>query len=167
MTAGVLGVVAAYVVLAILLLSLNLRSGWRWRVKAWAISVTASFFVGMYLAVQAMLGWPTEIVPPATFQLHAAVIDEPDRRRRTSGAIYLWLSPRHRPGEPVEPPRAYALPYSRELHEAAARAQSRLQEGRTIDGKATSRPDGERYFGSRDVQLDLFERAPPPLPSKS
>ncbi len=128
MTAGVLGVVAAYVVLAILLLGLNLRSGWRWRVKAWAISVTASFFVGMYLAVQAMLGWPTEAGPPAEFQLHAAVVDEPNRQRRSTGAIYLWLSPRHRPGEPVEPPRAYALPYSRELHESAARAQNGLRE---------------------------------------
>jgi hypothetical protein len=122
MTSAVIGLVASYVVLAILLLSLNLKSAWRWPVKAAAIGITAGFFVVVFVALQAMLGWPTETPPPARFQLHAALIEEPDRKGRSPGAIYLWLSPRHADGAIAGPPRAYALPYSRALHEATARA---------------------------------------------
>jgi hypothetical protein len=110
MTAAVVGLVAAYVALATLLLSLNLRSAWRWQVKAAAIGITAAFFVVVFVALQAMLGWPAEALPPARFELHAALVEEPDRKGRGSGAIYLWLSPRHADGAIAGPPRAYACP---------------------------------------------------------
>ncbi len=166
MTGAVGGLVASYVALAVLLLSLNLRSAWNWRVKAAAIGTTAGFFVVAFLALQAMLGWPTGALPPARFQLHAALIDEPDRKGSGSGAIYLWLSPRGADGEPAGPPRAYALPYSRALHEAAARALAGLQAGVPIDGRrqAASEPGG---FAPPSAAIELFERAPPPLPPKA
>jgi hypothetical protein len=166
MTGAVGGLAASYVALAVLLLSLNLRSAWHWRVKAAAIGTTAGFFVVAFLALQAMLGWPTEAVPPARFQLHAALIDEPDRKGRGPGAIYLWLSPRGADGEPAGPPRAYALPYSRALHEAAVRAQAGLEAGLPIDGRSepASRPDG---FATPSASIELFERTPPPLPPKT
>ena len=129
MTAAVLALVASYVVLAVLLLSLNLRSSWRWPVKAAAIAVTASFFVIAFLAVQALLGWPTEAAPPARFQLHAALIREPARHGQDAGAIYLWLSPLDAEGSLAGPPRAHALPYSRELHERLARAEAQRAVG--------------------------------------
>jgi hypothetical protein len=165
-TAGIVGLVASYVVLAALLLSLNLRSAWRWQVKAAAICVSAGFFVITFVAVQAMMGWPTGAVLPARFQLHAALIDEPDRRGRGAGAIYLWLSPRDQDGEIAGPPRAYALPYSRALHEAAVRAQADLQAGRAIDGIANraGRPTG---LATPAVPVDLFEPVAPPLPPKT
>jgi hypothetical protein len=166
MTGAVVGLVASYVALASLLLSLNLRSAWRWPVKAAAIGITAGFFVIAFLALQAMLGWPSEALPPARFQLHAALIDEPDRQGRSLGAIYLWLSPRGPDGELAGPPRAYALPYSRALHEAAARAMAGLQSGRPIDGRSrpSSRPDG---LATPSASIELFERTPPPLPPKT
>jgi hypothetical protein len=79
MTAAVVGLTASYLMIALLLLSLNLRSAWRWPVKAGAILVTIGFLVGGFLALEAMLGWPTEATPPARFQLHAALVHEPDR----------------------------------------------------------------------------------------
>jgi hypothetical protein len=158
MTAAVVALVASYAVLALLLLSLNLKSAWRWQVKASVICVTAGFFVITFLAVQAMMGSPTEAVLPARFQLHAALIDEPDRRGRGGGAIYLWLSPRNRDGEVAGPPTAYALPYSRALHEATVRAQAGLQAGRPIDGRARrpARPTGLA------APIELFEPASSP-----
>jgi hypothetical protein len=166
MTGAVVGLVASYVALASLLLSLNLRSAWHWPVKAAAIGITAGFFVVAFVALQAMLGWPTEALPPARFQLHAALIDEPDRQGRSLGAIYLWLSPRGADGGLAGPPRAYALPYSRALHEAAARAVAGLQSGRPIDGRSrpSSRPDG---LAMPSASIELFERTPPPLPPKA
>jgi hypothetical protein len=165
MTGAVVGLVASYVALATLLLSLNLKSAWRWPVKAAAIGITAAFFVVAFVALQAMLGWPTEALPPTRFQLHAALIEEPDRKGRSPGAIYLWLSPRHADGEIVGLPRAYALPYSRALHEATARAQAGLQDGLPIDGK--SRPGDQNGFATPAVTVELFERLPPPLPPKT
>jgi hypothetical protein len=160
MTAGVVALIASYVVLALLLLSLNLKSAWRWQVKASAICVTAGFFVITFLAVQVMMGSPTEAVLPARFQLHAALIDEPDRRGR-GGAIYLWLSPRNPDGEVAGPPRAYALPYSRALHEATMRAQAGLQAGRPIDGRA-KRPARPTGLAAPAAPIELFEPASSP-----
>ena len=165
MTGAVVGLVASYVVLATLLLSLNLKSAWRWPVKAAAIGITAAFFIVAFVALQAMLGWPTEALPPARFQLHAALIEEPDRKGRSPGAIYLWLSPRPADGEIAGLPRAYALPYSRALHEATAHAQAGLQDGRPIDGK--SRPGNRNGVATPSVTVELFERRPPPLPPKT
>jgi hypothetical protein len=161
-TGGVLGLVASYAVLAVLLLSLNLKSAWHWGVKAAAIALTAGFFVVAFLAIEALLGWPTEAAPPAQFQLHAALVHEPDRNH-SDGAIYLWLSPRAADGGITGPPRAHALPYSRELHEATERAQRRLQDGEPIEG--TARPGNQP--GNHSVQVQLFEGPRPILPPKS
>jgi hypothetical protein len=161
-TGAVLGLVASYAVLAMLLLSLNLKSAWHWAIKAAAIALTAGFFVVAFLAIEALLGWPTEAQPPAQFQLHAALVLEPDRNH-SRGAIYLWLSPRASDGDVTGPPRAHALPYSRELHEATERAQRRLREGQRIEG--TAKP-GNRP-GNHSVQVQLFDGPRPFLPSKS
>ncbi len=166
MTTAVLGLAAAYLVLGVLLLSLNLRSAWRWPVKAWAIAVTLGFLLGGFAALQAMLGWPTETAPPARFQLYAALVHEPDRLSSSNGAIYLWLSPQAADGEPGGPPRAYALPYSRALHEQVARAQQRLQEGRPVEG-AAGRPMDQTLLGTRSLQVELFEAPPVKLPPKT
>jgi hypothetical protein len=93
------------------------------------------------------------------------LIEEPDRQGRNSGAIYLWLSPRQADGAIGGPPRAYALPYSRALHEATARAQAGPQEGRPIDGR--SRPGDSDGLAAPSVMVELFERTPPPLPPKT
>ena len=162
MTAAVVGLVASYAILAVLLLSLNLRSAWHWAIKAIAISLTGAFFVVAFLAIEALLGWPTEARPPAHFQLHAALVLEPSRGAR-SGAIYLWLSPRTDDGEITGPPRAHALPYSRELHEQTERAQRRLQDGQPIEG--TAKPGNQS--GNHSVQVQLFEGPRPILPSKT
>ena len=167
MTAGPIGLVAAWLVLAVLLLSLNLRSGWRWPVKAVAIALTSAFAIAGFLAVQAMLGWPTEAPPPARFRLHAALVHEPDRRVDAAGAIYLWVSPEDQNGRPNGPPRAYALPYSRALHEAAARAQQRLQTGERVDGTASLRADRQGGWSPRSVQVELFEAPVAQLPPKA
>ena len=166
MTGAVIGLSASYLLLAVLLLSLNLRSDWRWPVKASAIGLSLGFLVVGFLALEAMLGWPTAAAPPASFQLHAALVDEPDRVTSSRGAIYLWLSPRNAEGRASGPPRAFALPYSRELHEQAARAQARLQDGREIEGTALRRPD-EHSVGDRSIQVELFEASPANLPPKT
>ena len=163
MTGAVLGLVASYAVLALLLLSLNLKSAWRWMIKAAAIALTAGFFVVAFVTLEALLGWPTEAPPPAQFQLHAALVLEPNRGEGSAGAIYLWLSPRDAEGNITGPPRAHALPYSRALHEQTARAQGRLQDGRPVEGTAESAPP----LGQQSLQVRLFDAPSPVLPQKT
>jgi hypothetical protein len=167
MTAAVLGLAIAYLLLAILLLSLNLRSSWRWHVKAAAILVTSAFFVLTFLVIQAMLGWPTEAEPPARFQLHAALVQEPERRAGRQGEIYLWLSPKGAAGAPAGLPRAHALPYSRALHEAVARAQARLEKGVAVEGETRRTGRDEQGFGRNGIRIDLFDAPVAALPPKT
>ena len=163
MTGAVLGLVASYAVLALLLLSLNLKSAWHWTIKAVAIALTAAFFVVAFIAIEALLGWPTEARPPAQFQLHAALVLEPNRGSGSAGAIYLWVSPRDADGNITGPPRAHALPYSRALHEQTARAQARLQDGRPVEGSAEPAPP----LGNSSVQVRLYDAPSPILPPKT
>ncbi len=166
MTATVVGLAASQLTLVVLLLSLNFRSAWRWPVKAAAIALTLTFFVSGCLALEAMLGWPVGATPPARFQLHAAVIQEPDRRTPSPGAIYLWLSPRAADAVAAARPRAYALPYSRPLHEQVARAQGRLQDGRAVEGSARPGEPPTRA-GARSYRVELYEAPAAVLPPKA
>ncbi len=64
----------------------------------------------------------------------------------------------------TEPPRAYALPYSRSLHEATAAAQADLQAGKRVDG---ARPADSNGRAMPAAPIELFERPPPPLVPKT
>ena len=128
MTLGISGLIAAYTVLAVLLLSINLYSKWSWQVKAITIIVTSAFYVISYFSFPPLLGWPTKQVLPSHFRLLSSEVHQPDKLRGTDGAIYLWL-------KEVEDittyvlPRAYVLPYSSLLHERIIRVQSKIDHG--------------------------------------
>ena len=59
MALGVTGLIAAYVLVALLLLSINLYSNWSWRVKATTIVVVSGFYLVSYFSFSPILGWPT------------------------------------------------------------------------------------------------------------
>lgn len=156
MTGVIVLLTTAFVALCVLLLSLNLRSAWSWRVKAAATVLTGMFFMGFLAGLEQMLGWPAAAVPPARFTLHGALIREPDKRHGAddAGAIYLWLSNPDEAARSAALPRAYALPYSRELHRQTARAQERMRGGTGIEGRTRPRRGGDRQ---QSVQIELFD----------
>ena len=131
MIAGPLLLTLAFVLLGVLLLSLNLRSGWCWPIKALAIALTGAFVVTFFVGLGTLLGWPTERPLPERFTLHASLVHEPSKVAGDSGAIYLWLSPIDSAEDETGPPRAHQLPYSRELHERLARAEAKRAGGRS------------------------------------
>jgi hypothetical protein len=60
--------VAAYVLVAVLLLSVNLYSRWSWQVKAATVIVVSLFYVNTYFSFPALLGWPISAsLPPPAF----------------------------------------------------------------------------------------------------
>lgn len=131
--AGV-GLVVAYIVVAVLLLSLNLTSLWRWWVKAAAIVVTIAFFAVSYSSLQAMMGWPTFQKPPARFSLVWTMVSEPDKKTRNPGAIYLWADALDANNVPAGRPRSYQLPYSDALARRVAAAQEKREHGQDVMG---------------------------------
>jgi hypothetical protein len=134
MTFGLLGTIAAYVGIAVLLLSLNIASRWMWWIKAGAIVITGLFFVTSYASVAALIGWPTKERPPAQFQLHWAKIVEPNQFYDDPGAIFLWLEELDENNVPTGVPRSYRIPYSPELAEELTKAQEKIMEGEEVAG---------------------------------
>jgi hypothetical protein len=159
MTFAILGLTAVALLLALLLLSLNVRARWPVAVK---VSVTVLTFIGLafgYLSLHHLFGWPAPSDPPSDALLLAAEFREP-QKNGNAGAIYLWIKP---PGDTA--PRAYALPYSQELHQAVVEAMRKKATGADVrlrEGGATSFR-GE-YGRARSLQFQAVEK--PVLPAK-
>ncbi len=140
---SVFATVSAYIAIAILLLSLNVASRWRWWIKGAAIVITGAFFAVSYFAIVNMLGWPTADRMPARFTLLSTEVVEPDRFIGTEGAIYLWLRELDENNVPVGPPRGYEIVYTDPLADAAEAAQELLDQGEAVEGEFGEAQDGE------------------------
>jgi hypothetical protein len=139
MSSAVVGLVAAYIAVAMLLLSLNLTSLWRWWVKAAAIVVTTVFFVVTYQTANGLMGWPTTQKLPARFSLVWTVVSEPNKKAKNPGAIYLWADELDAYNVPSGRPRSYQLPYSDALARQAASAQEKRDHGIDVMGVVVDR----------------------------
>jgi hypothetical protein len=137
MTLPLIGIGISYVVIALLLLSLNIASRWHWRVKAAAIAVTTLFFGISYASIAGLVGWPSEDRVPEHFQLHWATVVEPDKLNGLPGSIYLWVESLDGNNMPAGTPRAFRVPYTRELADRIMHAKERIEQG--VDQIGTAR----------------------------
>lgn len=171
-TLGITGLTAAYVLVALLLLSINLYSNWSWKVKAGSILVTTLLYVVTYLSFPPLLGWPTGEQPPLRFRLVAADVVQPDKVTGARGMVYLWLkdmddlSGRSRP-------RSYQLPYSAGLHEMVLKAKSKMEKGMPQLGEFKEPLDPNirevdrlTRFGQRSAEIEFFDIPNPLIPDK-
>ena len=124
----------AYIALAVLLLSLNIVSRWRWWVKAGAMAVTGVFFIGSYPAMRSLLGWPTTDRLPERFSLIASRIVEPNRDLGQSGSVFLWVESLNEDNIPSGKPISYRLTYSDALADTTSDAQEILDKGGEVEG---------------------------------
>ncbi len=129
---GVPGLVAAYVALAVLLLSLHLYSNWSWWVKLAATGVLAAFYFVTYSSFPQLLGWPTPYDPPKRLYLIGIDVAEPDY-------VYLWARDLDQ-GLGLSTPRAYRLPYTKTLHREAEEAGRKLRKRLPVIGEINSAP---------------------------
>jgi hypothetical protein len=136
MTLPLAGIVASYVVIAVLVLSLNLASRWHWSIKAITIATTTVFFGISYVSIVGLIGWPSEARVPEHFQLHWATVVEPDKLNGVPGSIYLWVEALDKDDMLAGTPRAFRVPYSRELADRIARAKERIEKGTDQSGTA-------------------------------
>jgi hypothetical protein len=174
----ILAIVVAYVAIAVMLLSLNLFSLWRWWVKASAIVISLFFFVASYLSVTSLLGFPTLANIPERFSLVATRTVEPNKANGDPGAIYLWVEQLDEKNIPSGLPISHRLGYTEELAETVNEAQKRLNAGESVEGSLKKNENktlapGTEQTGSRSVlelpaQWDLLFNGMPAveLPDK-
>ncbi len=67
---------------------------------------------------------------------------------------------------PERRPRAFDLPYSRDLHQKVETMRERLARGELVTGRHVRNQSWKRRFGMQDGQIDLEAPPPPPLPAK-
>jgi hypothetical protein len=170
MTLAIWTLAGTYLALLLLLLLLHLKSPWPFAVKALAILLALPAVLATFLSLRASLGWPTDALPPARFQLHAALVEEPDRERARAGRIFLCISP----GAPEERdpatsvlPRALELPYSRALHQEVEDVMAELSQGNRIAGRTSEGSSWQRRFGAFGDRIELYTPpAPEPAPKQ-
>jgi len=148
MTATLIAISAAYVVMGVLLLSVGLTSPIRWWVKAAAIMVISLFFIEVFFATKGLLGWPGTGRLPARFQLLWTRVVEPDPKSHDTGSIFLWVEAVDENNVPTGTPRSYRLPYSKPLAEKSLKARDEIMSGNPQEGTADDLAESETPPGT-------------------
>lgn len=154
-------------VLAALCAAALLWSRWPAALKALLVLGVSAYLFVAYDVLRELGGLPSDEPLPPRFVLLASVIEEPAARR--AGALYLWVHAIE-DGRPAAQPRAYRLPYAKDLHAVLNDATRRAREGVTQIG--TTEPKRGRGSLSwlrpgRDEQvLKIGDMPSPQLPEK-
>lgn len=158
----------AYVAVAFVAGLALLASAWpRWAKALIAAAVTALYFVAD-AALDDVWGWPSRHALPERFVLLAAVIEEPGKTSG-DGALYVWVNALEG-GRPAAQPRAYRLPYSKDLHALLDEGMKKVRQGVAQMGSATpkSGPGGLAWMrpGADEQQVKIRDLPVPQLPEK-
>jgi hypothetical protein len=151
MNSVVLAISVAYVVMAVLLLSMGLTSRFRWGIKAVVIVVTSVFFIESFFATRSLLGWPGSGQLPHRFQLLWTRVVEPDPKISDPGAIYLWVEELDENNVPSGTPRSFKLKYSPPLADRSNKARDEIMAGNPQEGTAS---DMEGEEARTEAKLD-------------
>ncbi len=131
MTGSLFVLTVTYVFGLFVLLLLLIRSRLSFTARASVLLAGSAFYVIHFFSLNTLQGWPSQSSLPDEFTLHAWQIQEPNPAQDQAGQIYLWVQAKE-----WEVPRAYALPYSNELHDRLETAGVRRNEGYIQKGRA-------------------------------
>lgn len=156
-----------YVALAFIAALALVASPWpRWAKALLVASVTGLYFVAASV-LAGVWGWPARQGLPERFVLLAAVIEEPTKT--SPGALYVWVNALEA-GKAVREPRAYQLPYSKELHSLLSEGMKKVRQGISQMGSAEpkSGPRGLAWLrpGSDEQNVKIRDLPSPQLPEK-
>lgn len=169
---GTSGLVAAYVLIALLLLILVLYTRWSWRLKSALVVLVSGFYLVSYFSLPPLLGWPTAARLPDRFNLVAVYVQEPDKSTGAPGEIFLWATDMAQGPRSAEP-RAYRVPFSNELHARVVEASNKIRKGLPQIGEVedeplgpSARPTDESQSGQESVAIEFFDLPDPLFPEK-
>lgn len=157
----------AFVALAFLLALACLFSAWpRW-LKGALVLATLALYVHTDTALQQVWGLPSHQALPERFVLLAAVIEEPGKNR--PGALYVWVNALEN-GKPAAQPKAYHLPYSKDLHALLNDGLKKVRQGVSQMGTAEPKrgPKGMSWLrpGNDEQEVKIRDLPVPQLPEK-
>jgi hypothetical protein len=112
----------------------------------------------VWRAAQPPTGWPALAQPAKQAQFQWGIVREPDQRSHDPGEIDLWLIP---PG--ATQPRAYHLPYTRQLHKQVQAATKAVKAGMRVGIRKVGTRSGRQAARSRFV---LYLLPPPAIEPK-
>jgi hypothetical protein len=157
----------SFVALAALSALALVFSAWpKWAKALLVLGVTALYFQGER-AFNNVWGQPSRQSLPERFVLLAAVIEEPGKG--SPGALYVWVNALEG-GKPAREPRAYRLPYSKDLHALLDEGMKKVRQGVSQMGSAEPK-SGPRGFswlrpGNEEQAVKIRDLPVPQLPEK-
>lgn len=161
------GLLWAYVALAALAALALMASHWpKWGRALIVLGVTGLYFFANHVLLE-VWGWPSREAMPDRFVLLATVIDEPSPK--SAGALFVWVNALEN-GKPVAEPRAFKLPYSKELHSSLSEAMKKVRQGVSQMG-TTSTKSGSGALswlrpGGEVLDVKIRDMPVPQLPEK-
>lgn len=164
MTTAVVLSFAALVLLAALALLWSRWPGW---LKGLLVIAVTGFYFYADDALHGLAGLPTREALPERFVLLAAVIEEPGAKSK--GALYVWVN-ELKDGKPAAQPRAYRLPYQKDLHALLNEGMKKVRQGISQMGTTEPRtgPKGFSWLrpGSDEQNVKIRDLPVPQLPEK-
>ena len=148
MTTSLVVLTATYAFALFVLLLLVVRARLSLKTRASVVLAGSAFYLAHFFSLNTLQGWPSQSSLPEEFTLHAWQVEEPNHTQNQAGQIYLWVQTQE-----WEAPRAYALPYSNELHDRLDTARARHQEGYAQQGQADG--SGSVTFSDTPKRLPL------------
>ena len=162
-----LALILSFAALALLCVLALLWSRWpAWLKGSLVVGVTVFYFYADSVVHQ-LSGWPSPDALPERFVLLAAVIEEPSAR--TDGALYVWVNAIDN-GKPTAQPRAYRLPYSKDVHSMLNEGIKKVRQG--VSQMGTSEPKvgkgGTSWLrpGNDEQVVKIRDLPVPQLPEK-
>lgn len=170
MTETIWLLVAAYVTLGVLVLALNIRSGWPLWIRLACIVLVSSLYFVTWQSLQDLRGWPARIALPHQFLINSFSVVEPNDSKNQAGRVFMWVTPIENDA-PINTPRAFALPYDRALHGSLQQARKAMRNGDLQMGIASSASGDESrtqtgLFAPDSQRIDIQSLPEPSLPEK-
>ncbi len=162
-----LPIILSFAALLLLCLLALLQSRWPAWLRGLLVVGVSAFYFYAESAIHTLWGWPSGDALPERFVLLAAVIEEPTAKRE--GALYVWVNAIE-DGKPAAQPRAYQLPYAKDLHALLNEGLKKVRNG--IAQLGTAEPKVGRKGlawlrpGSDEQQVKLRDMPLPQLPEK-
>jgi hypothetical protein len=184
MNINTLGIPLTFVILVAVILWFIIWGKGHWLLKAVVVAVSLYFGIATWQSLNGLLGWPapeSESLPDK-FAVHWVVIKEPSKKTADPGAIFIWVSGPVKESlfaPDFKEPRAYKLPYSKEMHQRAEGALSLIRKGEKVIGmrgkgkgkgwgqKGKGKGEGEGEKGAwgmsrKHIPDIVFHKLPPP-----
>ena len=173
--------ILAYLLISALLLSIYFYTSFTKKTKFITIVITSIFYVYTWKGYESVLGWPTFEELPENFKINWAIIEEPNKRLRKAGGLYLWIVELDESGKKIGKPRSHNLYWNEDNQRLVQSALHKLQEGEQLNGKKTYGVVNKDNDGNKANQYDqqsgepeegitsfeFFEVLPPSLPPKT